>query len=252
MCGKKHLHTTYLFHRDRLSDTALVDSDTAKIQENTMLSKNVELIEYSKKVDKANCATHATGAVLAIFGLVALIMKAEGVRHTLSAVIYGISLIAVYAVSAAYHGLPQGETKRKARQIDHSTVPVLIAGTATPCALVTLYDIGVANCLVVLILGWLCALFGIFSKLFFFEKLKAVTMAVYITSGAVMLMSALPVLDKIHTGAFRQLVIGCFIYVIGAVFCGLGKKREWLHVVFHLFVMAASAFHFYVIYRFVL
>lgn len=217
-----------------------------------MIAKDVELIKYSKKIDLANCLTHALGAVLSVGGLVAMIMKAQGLRHTLSAVIYGLSLIAVYTVSAVYHGLPQGETKRRARLVDHSTVPMLIAGTATPCALVTLYDIGLANCLLVFILAWVCAFFGVFSKIFFFEKLKAVTMAVYIISSLIMISSALPVIDQIDLFAFKLLIVGCISYVVGAVLCGLGKRHPLLHVIFHIFVLTGSAVHFYAIYVYVI
>ncbi len=217
-----------------------------------MIAKDVELIEYSKKIDLWNCLTHAFGAVLSVGGLVAMIMKAQELRHILSAVIYGLSLIAVYTVSAVYHGLPNGEKKRRARLVDHSTVPMLIAGTATPCALVTLYDIGLANCLLVFILAWICAFFGVFSKVFFFEKLKAVTMAVYIISGLIMISSALPVIDQIDLFAFKLLIIGCVFYVAGAVLCGLGKKHPLLHVIFHIFVLIGSAIHFYAIYVFVI
>ncbi|MGN0542674.1 MAG: hemolysin III family protein [Acutalibacteraceae bacterium] len=217
-----------------------------------MIGKDVELIEYSEKVDLANCLTHALGAVLSAAGLVMLLFKAQGARETVSAVIYGLSLIAVYTVSAVYHGLPRGEAKRRARLADHSTIPTLIAGTATPCALLTLYQISVPLGLIVLILAWFCAVFGFISKMFFFEKLKAVTMAVYIISCAVMLLSAVPVLGSIDKTAFAGLVLGCVLYLIGAILCGLGKKRPRLHIIFHIFVLLGSIAHFAVIYKFVL
>lgn len=214
-----------------------------------MIGNDVKLIEYSKKVDFGNCITHALGAVLSVAGLIFMIVRSGefGTRHMLSSVIYGIAMIAVYAISAIYHGLGKGEAKRIARLIDHSTVPILIAGTATPCALITLYDISIGHSLLVLILAWFCALFGMFSKLFFFEKLKAVTMAVYIVSCFVMLLSVVPIIGEFESGAFEGILLGCAAYLIGAVFCGLGIKREALHVVFHVFVMIGSAVHFYVI-----
>ena len=215
-----------------------------------MIAKNVELIEYSKKVDFGNCITHALGAVLSVGAMLAMLIKAQDIRHTLSAVIYGAALIAVYTVSAAYHGLKSGEAKRIARLIDHSTVPVLIAGTATPCALITLYEISAAHSIFVLLLGWLCTLFGFFSKIFFFEKLKAVTIAVYIVSCLAMILSVFPIIGEINATAFRGILLGNAAYLLGAVFCGRGRKREVLHVVFHIFVLAAAAIHFYVIYNY--
>ncbi len=217
-----------------------------------MIGQDVELIEYSKKVDTGNCLTHAFGAVISVVGAVALILKATGTRRISAAVIYSIALIAVFTVSAVYHGLPQGEKKRRARQIDHSTVPLLIAGTATPCALVSLYEVKPSLGITVMILGWFCTLFGLFSKMFFFEKLKNITMAVYIISGAIMLMSVIPVTGEVNMGAFWYLVMGSLLYVGGAVLCGLGRKIPVLHVIFHVVVIIAAAIHYYVIYSFVI
>lgn len=155
-------------------------------------------------------------------------------------------------MSSVYHALPVGEAKRRARIADHSTVPLLIAGTATPCALITVFDISMPHAILILCLGWGCTLFGIISKVFFFEKLKAVTMAVYIISGAVMLLSVIPIFDKIETEGFLRLVYGCVFYLIGAVLCALGRKKPVLHVVFHVFVLVGSAFHFFAIYQYVL
>lgn len=217
-----------------------------------MIGNDVKLIEYSPTVDRWNCITHAVGAAINLFGAVLLTLKATSTRHFLAALIYGITLVAVFTVSAVYHGLPQGEKKRIARLVDHSTVPFLIAGTATPCAMVSLYEVKPSLGILVLILGWMCALFGLFSKLFFFEKLKAVTMAVYIISGVIMLSSVIPVADKVNMGAFWYLVAGCVVYLLGAVLCGLGAGKPVLHIIFHLFVSLGAGIHLLTIYTFVI
>lgn len=102
---------------------------------------SVELIEYTKAQDALNCATHALGAIFGAAVLVLLIKKAlplGSVRYTAAAVVYGLSIILLYGSSAVYHGLPRGEAKRTARLVDHLVIPVLLAGTATPCSLITL------------------------------------------------------------------------------------------------------------------
>ena len=216
------------------------------------LIKEVKLVEYSKTVDLLNCLTHAAGSVLAVVFTVMMLEKAGEVRYFASAVIYGLSFFAVFTVSAVYHGLRDEKKKRKARLVDHSTVPLLIAGTATPCAMITLYEVSPGRCVLVMVLGWFCFLFGLFSKLFFFEKLKAVTMAVYIVSGAVMLLSVVPIIDRIDSSAFMKLVYGCVLYLVGAVFCAVGRKKPYCHVIFHVFVLLGAVVHFYVIYRYII
>lgn len=217
-----------------------------------MINKDIGLVEYSRKVDMGNCITHAAGAVLSIPALIMLVTKAEGLRPTVSAVVFGLSLLAVYMASAVYHGLTNEKKKRTARLIDHSTVPVLIAGTATPCALITLYEISVFHGIAILFLAWFSTLFGLFAKLFFFEKTREATVAVYIVSSLLMMCSAIPVLGKINGNAFGGIVLGNAMYLTGALFCLLGRKRPALHIVFHIFAVLASAVHFFVIYKFVI
>ena len=54
-----------------------------------MINKDIGLIEYSRRVDAGNCITHAIAAVLSVPALIMLVLKADGLRHTLSAVIFG-------------------------------------------------------------------------------------------------------------------------------------------------------------------
>ena len=140
-----------------------------------MVTKDIKLIEYSKRVDIGNCITHAVGAVLSVAAITVMLISAEGAREIVSVLLYGIPMLTVYTASAVYHGLKSGEAKRVARLLDHSAIPLLIAGTTTPCALITLYDISAAHGIAVLSAAWFCALFGLISKIFFFEKLKKIT-----------------------------------------------------------------------------
>lgn len=219
-----------------------------------VVNSQVKLIEYDKKTDLANCLTHAVGAALAVAGLVAVIVKTHGAgfRDVFSGVVYSLTLIGVYASSAVYHGLPAGEAKRTARLADHMAIPLLFAGTATATSLNALYSVSPAHGITVFCSAWFCAVFGIVSKLFFFEKLKVLTMVVYMAGGGAMLLSAVPHIGKLDPGVFLLFSLGCMLYVSGAVFCGLGIKRPPLHVVFHVLVLAGSMIHYYVIYTFML
>lgn len=217
-----------------------------------MIAQDVKLIEYSHKVDFLNCITHAAGAVFSVIGFAVMVFNADGARKIISAVLFGISMITVYTISAVYHGLKNGEAKRIARLADHSAIPFLIAGTATPCALITLYEISVPHSVAVFGLAWFCAVFGFVSKVFFFEKLRKVTVAVYIISCALMVGCALPLLSEINMSAFIGILLGNAFYLIGAIFCGLGIKRPALHVVFHVFCFLASLTHYLVIFKYVI
>lgn len=217
-----------------------------------MIGKDVKIIEYPKRIERLNFITHLLGAALSLAGVIFMLINASSGRKILCSLIYGATLLTVYTASSVYHGLRSSEIKRIARLVDHSAVPLLIAGTTTPCALISLYNVSPAHGITVLVCGWVCALFGIFSKLFFFERLKAVTMAVYIVCGLSMFLSAVPRLGQLNKGGFGWLVFGCVFYVIGAVLCGLGTKKPLYHPIFHVFVMLGSSIHFYAICRFII
>lgn len=217
-----------------------------------MIAEDIKIIQYPKRIELLNFLTHLLGAMLSVAGIVFITVTADSPRKKLCGLIYGLTLVTVYTASSVYHGLRPSQSKRIARLVDHSAVPLLIAGTTTPCALISLYNISPAHGITVLICGWICALFGIFSKLFFFERLKAVTMAVYIVCGLSMLLSAVPKLGQLNKGGFGWLVFGCVFYIIGAVLCGLGAKKPVFHPIFHVFVMLGSSIHFYAIYCYIL
>ena len=222
-----------------------------------MADNKIELIEYTRAQDISFAVSHAAGAAFGVFALVISFVKTGAfgsITQQISALIYCLSFIAVYGISAVYHALPPGDNKAVARRLDHMAIPLLLAGTATPCALVTLYKLSPAHGIAVFCIGWFCAFFGIITKLFFFnnETLKTVCMAVYFIGGAVMLFSAVPRLGDINKTAFLLLSIGCVLYGAGAIFCRMGIKKPWYHLPFHILVLAGSIFQFFTIYHYVL
>lgn len=217
-----------------------------------MVTGNIRLIEYPEKVDLWNCITHAVGAVLSAAGFISLIIKADGIRGMISAVLFGAALILVYTVSAVYHGIKNSSAKIKARLLDHSAIPFLIAGTASPCALITLYEINVPCSIAVFVLAWFCVIFGVVSKVFFFEKLRVVTVTVYIVSCFAMICCALPFLGEIKSEAFGGILLGCVLYLVGGIFCRIGINKPSMHIVFHVFCLLASLVHFLIIYVYVI
>ena len=46
-------------------------------------------------------------------------------------------------------------------------------------------------------------------------------------------------------GGVLFLVTGGIAYTIGSILYGLGKKKKWMHSIFHLFIIAGSVLHFF-------
>ena len=127
-------------------------------------------ITYTPSEEKINVLTHALGFVLALIGLGLLIQKAvvlEGWRPILSAFVYGISLMVLYAASTLYHQSRNKKHRSVYQILDHASIFVLIAGTYTPFTLLSLN--GVVGWSIFAFV-WTFALGGIFLKSFLREN----------------------------------------------------------------------------------
>lgn len=215
---------------------------------------NIKLVVYSKKEDRLNCITHGAGVLLAAAVLVICLKKSleSGAANKIaSALIYGGAMVILYAASAFYHGLPAGKLRKIARVIDYSMIYILIAGTATPCALVGIYDVDRGHALFVFYFAWVCAAIGILMSVLLFEKTKVLRMVLYIGAGVVMFASIYPIAGAIDKKALGLLILGGLIYTAGTLFLRLGMRKEYAHTIFHLFVLAGSVTHFYVMVKYI-
>ncbi len=219
-----------------------------------MYPDNIKLVTYSQNEDKLNCVTHLAGVFLAAAVLVVCLnasLESGAANKIISALVYGISMLVLYGASAVYHGLPAGNLKKIARVIDYSMISILIAGTATPCALIGLYEKDRGHALFVFFFAWGCAVLGILMSVLFFEKTKTLRIILYVGEGIVMFASVYPITGMINKRALGLLIVGGLVYAAGMIFLRLGRKREYAHTVFHLFVLAGSLTHFYVMVKYI-
>ncbi|AKH21763.1 hemolysin III [Sedimenticola thiotaurini] len=202
--------------------------------------------EYSLGEEIAHAVTHGIGAALSIAGLAVLVAFSAlygNVWHITSSSIYGATLILCYTASTLYHSIPHPRAKRILRQIDHASIFLLIAGTYTPFALVSLRDSwgwwlfgGV----------WGIALFGMIFELFTEQRYKKASLALYLGMGWLAVATIKPMLDSIGMGGLTLLLIGGLFYSLGVIFY-VWDRLSYNHAVWHLFVLAGSAFHFFAI-----
>ncbi len=113
----------------------------------------------------ANTVTHGFGLLLSVAGFFALVVMA-GLRGEpvliAACIVYGVSLVILYAASTIYHGTTSPELKQSLRIVDHCCIYLLIAGTYTPFGLVIVDGRLGQN---VLIAIWLFEIYGIIEKL---------------------------------------------------------------------------------------
>ena len=198
--------------------------------------------------DPVSCLTHLAGAIASIFVTVYLVGKAIpfGPWHTVSFSLFGASLLVLYSTSSIYHMLDLGErTNRLLRRLDHTMIFYLIAGSYTPVCLIALRGAWGWS-----ILGtvWGLALAGTFMKIFWINAPRALSTAIYVFMGWIVVVALYPLLQVVSFQSFVLLLTGGLCYTAGAVIYAV-KKPELnipglgFHEIFHLFVLAGSFFH---------
>ena len=204
---------------------------------------NIAIPNYSRKQEVFNAFSHFLGIAIALAILVfAFINLANGnirVFYFIGLIIFGVTALAVYTISGVYHYLNKDDKAKKIfRVIDHCTIYLLIAGTYTPICF-ALMDIHVVG-LIMLIIEWAGAIFGIILKAFFFDKKAARVVAffLYVIMGWLAVYSTgflyMPVMS------FVFILIGGVIYTIGSVLYAIGHKNTYFHCIFHVFVLVST------------
>jgi hemolysin III len=185
-----------------------------------------------------------TGAFIAAFpaGFV-LIVVAPDAGARIAALIYTLTLLAQFGVSAAYHRGDWSEAARSRMQVlDHSTIFLLIAGTYTPFCVVALHGL---TGVVVLIVVWVGAAVGIATKLHRVD-LHVLSGILYIGLGwaAVVVLPAMA--RSLSTTGFVLVIMGGVLYTLGAIALATHHPDPWprtfgYHEVWHAATIGAAA-----------
>ena len=194
-----------------------------------------------------NTITHGIGSVLSIVALVLMVVYASYNSDAWSIVgvsIFGTTLILLYMSSTLYHAFSNGRVKQIFKTLDQSFVYLLIAGTYTPVLLITL-----RNTLGWTVFGlvWAMAIGGITHRIFFFDKLKKLSLVSYILMGWLSLIVFKSLLNAAPAELVVWLLIGGAFYTGGLIFFSW-EKLPFNHAIWHLFVLGGSFSHFIGIY----
>ena len=203
---------------------------------------------YTAGEELANRLTHGAGLVLAVAGLVALVVTARargGGLPAAACAVFGASLVALYASSTLYHSVRAPRAKAVLRAVDHSAIFLLIAGTYTPFTLVTLRGPwGYALFAVV----WTLAVAGITLRIALRRRPTALFLTLYLAMGWCVVVAARPLFAAVGVTGGGLLVAGGLAYSLGVPFY-VWRRLPYHHAVWHLFVLAGSAFHYAAVLR---
>lgn len=219
--------------------------------------RKVPLPDYTRLEDTINSVTHAVGVPLSIFAIIISAMKIRGgatAADIAGIIIYGGCMALLYFGSAFYHGLKPGFIKQVARVLDHSNVFLMIAGSLTAFYLLGVFDHDRKQAVIFCILSWVGALSGILLTVMDQERFKKIQMVMYIFLGWLSLFSMKTIYDNYDAGKtiIILVVAGGVVYLLGAAVYGIGKKKRFVHSIFHIFVLAGTVIQFVGIYNYML
>jgi hemolysin III len=191
----------------------------------------------------ANSVSHGL-ALLAAIGAVPFLMAAARDLSTASrigAIVFAVTMVLLYFTSTLYHALPNGRAKRVFLRLDYCAIFLFIAGSYTPFALGALYG---AWGWTLLGLVWALAVVGVILKST--DKLSHpwASTGLYLGMGWLVLIAAVPLVERVPTQGLLWLVAGGLAYTLGVVFFVLDSRIRYAHAIWHGFVVAGTGCHF--------
>ena len=196
--------------------------------------------------ERFNSISHLVGAGLAVAGTAVLVVVAARLGDPWKIVsfsIYGAMLVALYVFSTLYHSV-RGRAKNVLRKFDHCSIYLLIAGSYTPFALVSLRGAWGWSLLGAV---WGLALLGIVQEIWLAKGARVLSLVIYLLMGWLALVAVAPLWQALTPAGFAWLVAGGALYTAGIVFYATDHKVRHGHGVWHLFVLGGSACHFFTV-----
>lgn len=238
--------------RDRARDRAEVVRDRA---EAARARAREQIVELAAKRPKLRGVSHQWACVVSVIAGAFLVWQAPSSRATAVAIVYAVSMVGLFGVSALYHRVVWQPSKRRwMRRLDHSMIYVFMAGSATPVALLV---VGGTLGTVLLCIAWGGALLGVALELAWIDAPRALKAAGYVALGWVGILALPEIIDVLGAVPTTLFLVGGVFYTAGAVI--YAKRRPdpipsvfGYHEVFHALVIAAALVQFVAVAGFVL
>ncbi len=199
----------------------------------------------TKEEEFYNTLSHAVAIPFGIYALQYLWFNntEEYFASYLGILLYGLSFILLFTASSLYHIIKKPSLKKKFRVLDHISIYYLIAGTYSPVVLVVLKE---SRAWLLFSIVWGIALAGTLLKLFFTGRFEKLSLALYLIMGWLIVFDFYNLIENASTLTLTYLSVGGFFYTVGAFFYA-NHKIKYNHVIWHIFVLVAAIFHFFMV-----
>lgn len=216
-----------------------------------MKTKNSKNERFTKSEELANAISHGIGLVFSIVASAFMVIyaaKTGSPLHVVSASIFGATMILLYTSSTLNHSLPHSGAKDFFHNFDQIAIYFLIAGTYTPLSLSIIRgEWG----WVMFGIEWGFAFAGTLIKIVFpnrFERgVNKFIIVSYVIMGWLLLFFLIPIFKNMQPLSIAFIFAGGIFYSLGVVFFKM-EKLLFSHLIWHLFVIAGTVFHWLAIF----
>ena len=203
--------------------------------------------EQSQTEEIANSTSHAVGLLAAIIGTPILVVQATqsgDAAFVVGASIFSATILLLYLASTVYHALPVGKAKRILRVLDHSSIFLLIAGSYAPFTLGVLRG---AWGWTLFGLVWSLAVAGMVFTVVGKASHPVFSTGLYLLMGWLVIIAVDPMITRVPLPGLLWLLAGGLFYTVGVAFFATDSRLQYGHLVWHLFVMAGTACHYFAV-----
>ena len=201
------------------------------------------LVAKIQEGERLNTFTHATGALFAVLGSFLLLYIAAAKQDTwrlFSFSIYAFTTVGLYLISTLYHAASNSK-KEFYRKLDYIGIYLKIAGNYTPFAILALRgNVG----WMVLGVVWTLAITGIIWEIFSPTKNRSLSFIIYGVMSVTVLPALKNLMDALPPLGFAMVLAGYASYAVGCYFFFNDERIKHGHGMWHLCVMAGTAFQF--------
>lgn len=205
------------------------------------------LPDYTRGEEIFHMASHATGAAFGMAMLLACVIVAAyhgNIAGVASGIVYGCSVLLLYTMSSIYHGLKPGLAKRVFQVLDHCTIYLMIAGTYTPVLMCRYREMFPQSAWTIFCIVWGLTALGVTLTAIDLKRYSIISMCCYLGMGWCIVFQLPRLREAYGLPMLLLLLIGGIVYTVGVLFYVLGRKKKYMHSVFHIMINVATVVQF--------
>jgi hemolysin III len=205
----------------------------------------------SRREETANAVTHGLGFFVSLVAGPLLVMKAMQCSDWVmiaACIAYVIPLAGVYLCSMVSHAVAEPKRKLAWERWDQAMIYLLITGAYSPYAAAYLRS---DSWPLLTLAMWILGSAGFLTKIFFHHRMRKAIIWMYMAIGWLPTISLHVMLPQMQPECIWWTVGGGLCFTFGALFLTYDRAAPFLHVLWHLAVLAGTGLHFAAIWEYV-